>query len=269
MTRGFVRWIIILVGFSFGGVTNLLADYSRPQVGTAIIAIVRPESRIVLAADSRRLIYPLDEAQPRLSVVCKISKLSDSIFFVPTGFYAWQSFRAPHIIRQAYEKTQNIGKTVELIESRLKAALETNYLEIRNNSPDFYRRNFDRMKKLEVFFFGAQFGTLFTYDREFRARNLPDKIQVDVIRHKICPGNWCEGKRQLFVIFAGHKEAISQHLKYNPIGPKLAEEIGWINNAMDAQIEAAPLDVGAPINIISIEPTGETQWIQGEDQCKF
>ena len=269
MTRGFRRWSVILVSVLLGGVTNLLAEYSRPQVGTAIIAIVRPESRIVLAADSRRLTYPLNETQPQLSVVCKISKLSDSIFFVPTGFYAWESFRAPNIIKQAYEETKNIGQTIELIEPRLKAALETNYLEIRNKAPDFYRRNFDRMNKLEVFFFGAQFGTLFTYDREFRATDLPDKVQVDVIRHKICSENWCEGKSQLMVVFAGHKKAISQYLKYNPIGPKLAEEIGWINSAMDAQIKAAPLDVGAPINIISIEPTGETQWIQGEDQCKF
>jgi hypothetical protein len=260
--------ILILVSLLSGG-RNVLADYLGPQVGTAIIAIVHPESRIVLAADSKLRLITLNEkkSKPGILVTCKINKLSDSIFFVTAGFYGPERFRVVDVVRWAYLEADDLAKTIQLIETRLKAGLEKAYLEIRNKSADFYRREFDKLEKVHVFLFGAQIGKLFIHRREFRARNLSHGIVVDVIRES-CPGNLCQGG-QSFVFFAGKTDGINQYEASNPIRPGLlSEEVKWFNNAMNAQIKATPQDVGPPINIISIQPTGEARWIQGEDQCK-
>jgi hypothetical protein len=259
--------ILILVAALLGAVTSHPSDDSMFRLGTAIIAVVHPESRIVLAVDSKRLFIPLDKPELEVSSICKINKLSDSIFFVATGFFGRQTFRVPDVVRKAVAEANNLPEAIQLAEARLKAGFEKNLLEIRSKSPDVYRSESERLQKLEVFFFGAQIGKLFIHRREFRARNLPDKIPVDVIRNS-CPGNWCQGGHS-FLVFAGRNKAISQYQNNNPIRFTVTEEVKWINSAMNAQIKATPQDVGSPINIVSIKPTGETQWIQGEDQCKL
>jgi hypothetical protein len=60
--------ILILVSLLSGG-RNVLADYLGPQVGTAIIAIVHPESRIVLAADSKLRLITLNEKKSKPGIL--------------------------------------------------------------------------------------------------------------------------------------------------------------------------------------------------------
>jgi hypothetical protein len=258
--------IPILVGLIIG-TTNPLANYSAPRIGTAIIAIVYPESRIVVAADSKRRFLAFDEKKTESENFCKISKLSDSIFFVVAGFNGWRSFRVYDTVRWAYLEASNLGEAIQLTETRLKTRIEMAHVGIRNKSPDFYRREFNTLEKVNVAFFGAQNGKLFFNRREFKARNLSHEIVVDITRQN-CPGDACPKGHGLFVS-GGKSDGITQYLTNNPIPLRLTEQVNWINNAMNAQIKATPQDVGGPINIISINPAGEMQWIQGEDQCKL
>ncbi len=223
--------------------------------------ILRSRYRIVLAADSRAVYGPKENATE-----CKLFEVQDVYATVSGLAHYGTSYRVTDTIREGFAGSRTFESHVLYTARALQRAVEGLLAELQVNNPAEYRYVMEQRSNVTsdlVELAVAQtvkaqpmLGII-----ELRRTGLGNNLTATTT---ICPGN-CRQNTQLF--YLGYWEHIKPYVKTSG-RPRTVGSAASIDKLIRLEIEAHPNEVSAPINILELNRSG-ARWLQNGGNCSL
>lgn len=251
-------WLILAIALSLAFVTESPA--------TTVVAIWTP-SAVTIGADSKSNVFDALGADTKVPKVCKIYVSNKGVWssagLTKSGLETG-SFRLDEIVEATLLRDGSLNDRISSFQVSLGQKLISVAQFAKQLYPAFYA---ERMKDKPI----VQLVFAFIEDREPTYYRWDFAVEDDAsgmisvyVNWAYCPGPHCS--QNLAASVLGRSEIIKQRAAQNPRMWESANPKTVISSLIEAEIEDAPNDVGAPIAIIEVASTG-IRWIEN-GECR-
>lgn len=244
----------------------LVLAFVTQSAATTVVTIWTP-SAVTIGADSTSNIFDALGADTKVRKVCKIH-VSDKGVWSSAGLaksgLETANFRLDEIVEATLLKDGSVNDRVSSFQVSLGQKLISVAQLAKLLYPAFYAERVKDKPILQVVFAFIDDRKPTYYRWDFAVEDdASGMISVDV-KWAYCPGPHCSQKLAASVL--GRSEIIKQRAIQNPRIWESANPTAVVRSLIEAEIEDAPNDVGAPIAIIEVDSTG-IRWIE-KGECR-
>lgn len=249
---------VVCILFSLG----LTSVSSLPQTvkGSAVVAVMTG-TEIAVAADS--LGEFSDKGNSKSINFCKIRQIENA-FFVCAGLVKVDEVKydAYTVIPEGVKGSDTFAGKVAAAENKLMPTLTQAMRYLKHNRTEEFEREYEGKPAVTFMLFGVENQTLRFAMRQFSVRTV-NSNEVSISMTKT---DWPESSVKPLIAYAGRVEEIraylAQHNSFETIRPS---ELARFLVTMEI-IER--LDVRGPIDVLSIDRTGNPSWMERKPGCE-
>ena len=235
----------------------LLAGLSATTVHATTLAIIRTESEVVFAADSRMTLHGTRPQQ-----ACKIGRRNDVVFATAGLVESSDGVLDTHrIIAEVLTRDVSWTEHVETIEGRLQEPLLRTLRRMQREVPDQFGEQVRRGFALHVSLAAFRQGHAALEMLEFFVELAPDRSLRLRVNRVSCPRD-CSPTTSVFGV--GETEAMMRQV--NGLQRYPADLGALARDLVDLQIRESPAFVGPPVDVIRVSRTG-VEWMARKSSC--
>lgn len=279
-SNGVIIWSrqVNLLSSLFVGLAVLTLLWLLPpqSVTATAISVIRTPDEIVAAADSKQIFESLKTGTEISLNSCKIHKIRDNFYFARAGYGGLvdrtgkaaanlsrgRFVNVEPLILSSHQSHLSIRENVDGFERSIPSFLSEILDQRKRDNPEHFKRNFYRLVRSEVVFFGVEGGIMVVHPIEFRAHDTVLTIKV-THKRRHCPGE-CDPVLESFLF--GQREAMEKYRNETTFN-KDAGLAKYSEALVDAAIAAKPETVGPPVDILHITRQG-TSWAKVKPECR-